>query len=75
MDAARGELRLKTNNYQRLNSEYQNARLRSKIVSVPPELAETKKAMETLSRQMETARQQYNKMSADLQELVTKENA
>ena len=49
--------------------------MRSKTVTIPPGMEEARKAAEAIGRQIETARQQHNRMTVDLEQLMQKEAA
>jgi hypothetical protein len=57
----------------RLESEYNSARIRSKIVTLPPELVQARKSVETIMAQFEIARKQYATMVLKMNELAQRE--
>ena len=75
IDAALGELRLLQAKLDQIQNDYYVARSRSRIVTVPPGLADAKKAVEAKSAQIEAARQLFNRKTLELKEATAKEAA
>lgn len=73
MRAAEQTLADRRSTVARLQAEYNAAKSRGKIVSVPPELAQAQKAVDALLAQFETARKQYAAMVTKLNELTQRE--